>query len=136
MCVEMWSNLFSRFRDDERGLATIESLLWMPVFFYLFILITDVSFIFFSKAEALRIIQDGNRLHATGFFDDDDADASEYIRAKLSALAPSVVSVTRTTGGLIETNASMSARELMAVGSIPAFADTEIGITSQQYKEN
>jgi len=132
----MFLKLFKKFKEDERGLATIESLLWMPLFFYLFVLITDVSFIFYSKAEALRIIQDGNRLHATDFFDGDDDAASDYIRNKLSALAPSVVSITFTADGLIETNASMSARELMAVGSIPTFADTEISITSQQYKEN
>ncbi len=131
----MYLNLFKRFKEDERGTATIESLLWMPVFFYLFILITDVSFIFYGKAEALRIIQDGNRAYSVGKFED-NADASGYIEGRLRTFAPGATVTTSTTAGIITTVATMAASDLMAVGTIPGFLGIEIQVTAQHYQEN
>lgn len=38
-----------RFNDDDSGAATIESLLWIPMFVFILVLITDVSFILFGR---------------------------------------------------------------------------------------
>jgi Flp pilus assembly protein TadG len=135
MCVEMWINLFSRFRDDERGVATVESLLWMPIFFYLFILITDVSFIFYGKAQALRIVQDGNRAYSVDGFPTNAA-ASAYIQGQLRQFAPTATATTTTSGGIISTTATVPANDLMAVGAIPQFVGLVVNITAQQYQEN
>lgn len=130
----MSSNILVRFKEDQRGVATVESVLWMPIFFYLFILITDASFIFYSKAEALRIIQDGNRAYSVHAFDTDTA-TSDYIKAQLSKLSPQATVSTRVSNGIIITTATMKTDDLMAVGSIPAFINSEISVTSQHYME-
>ena len=46
----------SRFRRDEEGSATIEAVLWIPMFMFLTVLIADTSFIFFGRAQAMRLI--------------------------------------------------------------------------------
>jgi Flp pilus assembly protein TadG len=121
--------------NDESGTATVESLLWMPLFFFLFVLITDASFIFYGKAQALRIIQDGNRAYSVNRFDD-DAEASAYIQTRLRTLSPNATASTSVSNGVITTNATLFARELMAVGTIPNFGDGEVGLTLQQFQEN
>ena len=123
------------FVDDDSGTATVESLLWMPIFFFLFVLITDASFIFYGKAQALRIIQDGNRAYSVNRFDS-DSEASAYIQARLRTLSPKATARTTVTNGVITTNATLDARELMAVGSIPNFGDGEVTLTLQQFQEN
>lgn len=131
----MRSNLLIRFKEDERGLATIESLLWMPLFFYLFILITDVSFIFYGKAQALRVVQDGNRAYATNLLD--LASAEERITTRLNSFAPgSTANMVYNGGtGLVTTRATLPAASLMAVGSIPNFVNLDVTITEQHYRE-
>ena len=133
----MWSNLFSRFRDDERGVATVESLLWMPLFFYLFILITDVSFIFYGKAQALRIVQDGNRAYSVNGFPNNAA-AGAYIQGQLRQFAPNATATTSIISpvGVISTTATIPANDLMAVGAIPQFVGLVVNVTAQQYQEN
>jgi Flp pilus assembly protein TadG len=130
------SNLLTRFKEDERGIATIESLLWMPLFFYLFILITDVSFIFYGKAQALRIIQDGNRAYATNLMDLESARARIEARLDGLALGSEVTSMNYSSAtGLVTTTARMPAASLMAVGSIPQFINLDVNITEQHYRE-
>lgn len=53
-----------RFARDESGLVTVEAVFWIAFFFGLLALITDVSLAFFAKAEAFRIVQNGNRLYS------------------------------------------------------------------------
>lgn len=130
----MISDQFSRFKNDEQGSATIESLLWMPMFFYLFILITDVSFIFFGQAQALRVIQDGNRAYSINRFET-DAEASAFIQNNLRMRAPHATAQTTVSSGLIQTTASIPMSDLVAVGSIPGFVGSDITITSQHLKE-
>lgn len=131
----MRSNPLKRFRKDEDGVATVESLLWMPLFFLLFILITDASFLFYGKAQALRIIQDGNRAYSVQRFDS-DAEARAYIETRIWKFAPNAVVETTVTNGIIQTSARLKASDLMAVGTIPTFAATEISVVSQQFMED
>lgn len=131
----MKNNIFVRFKDDQRGTATVESLLWMPLFFYLFILITDVSFIFFGKAQALRIIQDGNRAFSVGDYQT-MPEAETEIQTSLRTIAPTATATSTLVGGaIIQTVGELPMNELMAVGSIP-FAGENISITAQHFIED
>jgi Flp pilus assembly protein TadG len=126
-----WAN---RFWNDERGSATIEALLWIPIFVYLLVLITDVSLNYYGKAQALRTIQDGNRALSVRFLPDATA-AQDFIETRLQGYAPSVEVTTSISNGIVTTSATMLASELMAVGSIPTFRDTEISVTAQHFLE-
>jgi Flp pilus assembly protein TadG len=131
----MYSNFLKRFKEDERGIATIESLLWMPLFFYLFILITDVSFIFYGKAQGLRAIQDGNRAYATNVLTREEAEQRTLTRLNAIASGSTVSMVYVGSTGVVTTRATMPAASLMAVGSIPNFVNLDLNITEQHYRE-
>ena len=60
--------LLKRFRRDERGSATIEAVPWLPLFVIFFVMIADVSLVFFRQTEVLRVVQDGNRALSVGRF--------------------------------------------------------------------
>jgi Flp pilus assembly protein TadG len=134
----MNASLLKRFMADERGVATIESLLWFPLFVFLLVLITDVSFIFYGKAQALRIMQDGNRAFSVGRPGvTTTGETQTYIRNRLLGLDPDPGVTTTFDGstGLIQTTVSLNASELMAVGFIPGFGDFEFEMVAQHYKE-
>lgn len=55
-----------RFARDEGGTVTVEAVLWLPFFFSLLMIITDVSLAFYGKAQAFRVVQDVNRAVSVG----------------------------------------------------------------------
>lgn len=144
----MRDHFFTRFKNDERGTATIESLLWFPLFFFLFILIIDASFLFYGKAQVLRIVQNENRSLAVWVGDEDEW-LAEAVAAELrlksrienlmmqpsaSELAAINVSIKKD-GQIIETVVSLPGQPLMAVGTLPEFSSTRIGVRAQHYRE-
>ena len=144
----MRDHFFTRFKNDERGTATIESLLWFPLFFFLFILIIDASFLFYGKAQVLRIVQNENRSLAVWVGTEPqwpaEANAAELrLRSRIenlmmqpsaSELAAINVSIKKD-GQIIETVVSLPGQPLMAVGTLPEFSSTRIGVRAQHYRE-
>jgi Flp pilus assembly protein TadG len=126
----------AKFLRDEQGSATIESLLWFPLFIYLLVLITDVSFIFYGKAQALRIVQDGNRAYSIRKVTTPEA-TEALIRGMLVPYDPSptVQTTYDSSTGLIQTSVLLNAAELMAVGSIPGFGNFQFEVIAQHFQE-
>ena len=125
-----------RFLRDERGSATIETLIWFPLFVYLLVLITDVSLIYYGKAQALRALQDANRgLSVRQFPTAEEAQA--YAESRVHEFSPSatVEVTTSEIDGMIVSRATLLASELMAVGSIPTFAATTVNVSTQHFLE-
>ena len=127
-------NWRQQFVKDERGSATIETLIWVPMFVYLLVLITDVSLIFYGKAQALRIIQDGNRALSVRHLNNTD-EAEAYVLAQLATYTGAATVNTSIADGMITTVAVMPASDLMAIGSIPGFSDNTLNITAQHFLE-
>ena len=50
-----------RFKRDKTGSATIEAVLWLPLFFAAFGLMTDAAMVFNGHSRVMRVIQDANR---------------------------------------------------------------------------
>ena len=130
----MLNSWVSRFRRDQDGSASIESLLFIPLFVLILVFILDVSMIFYGKAQALRIVQDGNRALSVGVFTE-TTDAENFISTAFGAYSPSAVINTSITDGIITTTAVFPARDLMVVGSIPVFANTQVSVTAQHFLE-
>ena len=55
-----------KFRRSENGATTIETTLWIPVFFAFFALLFDIVMMFNGQAAALRIVQEANRDYSIG----------------------------------------------------------------------
>ncbi|MFG5383291.1 TadE/TadG family type IV pilus assembly protein [Yoonia sp. R2-816] len=124
----------SRFAKCEDGSATVESLFWFPLFMFILVLVADVSFIFFGKAQALRVIQDGNRALSVGRFNDTES-TQDFIAVALQPFSENVVVTTTVQDGVVTSTAKIPTTDLMAVGSIPGINNIDVVVTAQHFLE-
>ena len=124
-----------RYVRDERASSTVEAVLWIPILFWLLILITDVSFIFYGRAEAMRIVQDGNRAYSVGRLTDEQ-ETEDFILQALSHLAPHATAETLLDKGIISTDVEIPATDLTAIGAIPGLSGFNIAVRSQHFLES
>ena len=130
-------NLRDRYRlfaKDESGSSTIEAVIWLPLFMLLLSMVADASFIFHGQAQALRIVQDGNRAFSVGRLEDTAA-TQAYIRSNLISLSRGARVTTTLSGGIITTTALISVDDLLAIGSVGALTGFDITVKSQHFLE-
>jgi len=123
-----------KFGNDEDGSTTIEAVLWIPMFAFLTVMIADASFIFYGRAQAMRLIQDGNRAYSVGRLENAAA-TSTYIATLLSELSPNAMVTTTVSGGIVTSSASIPVDDLVAFGSIPSLNGFTTIVRSQHYLE-
>jgi hypothetical protein len=125
----------NQFHDDDEGSATIESLLWIPMFVFILVLITDVSFILFGKAQALRYVQDGNRALSVGALSSVE-ETEEFILGNMANFSSSATVDTSIVDGIIiSTTLVMPAVDLVVIGTMPIFEDTLISVSANHFLE-
>lgn len=135
MCLVALSRRAVRsFLRDQNGSATVESVLWMPIFIFLLGLIADTSIVFGSQSQALRIVQDANRALAVGHFATPD-EAKNYVKQQLSTLSPHASVTTTVTNGVIRTSVSMPIADLAATGLVTNFNGMAISVSSEFLSE-
>ena len=74
--------LLKHFARDTSGNATVEFVIWLPMVLLAFGLTVDVSMIFHSQSQVLRIVQDANRNASIGRLRT-AAEAESYIETRL-----------------------------------------------------
>lgn len=130
-----FSQRVKQLRKDEDGFATLEALIWIPIFVFFLVFILDTTFIFFGKAQALRFIQDGNRALSVGALPDVDATALQ-IKTAISDYAPAATVNTEILNGMIiSTTMTIPVSDLMIIGTIPVFKGTNVEITATHFLE-
>ncbi|GGL68316.1 TadE/TadG family type IV pilus assembly protein [Wenxinia marina] len=124
-----------KFFSDDDGSSTVEAVLWVPMLAMLLILITDVSFIFYGRAETMRIVQDANRAFSVGRLAD-EAETMAFIRSALSGLSPNAEVETTLELGVIRSRVLLPIDDLMAVGTIPGLTGFDVSVMSQHLLES
>ncbi len=76
----MWSGF--AFLGDEKGVVTIEFVLWVPIFVGLFVFVTDASIIYLTHSEMWSVARDTTRRMTTEQFTT-PAQARDYAAAHL-----------------------------------------------------
>lgn len=76
-----------RLARDEGGTVSVEAVLWLPFFFSLLMIITDVSLAFYGKAQGFRVVQDVNRAVSVGRIAD-EASAETILLRAVADLSP------------------------------------------------
>ena len=122
---------FGRLQD---GAATIEAVLWTPVFLILFGMVTDTSTVFGRQAEILRIIQDSNRSLAVGAFQTVQQ-AEAYVTAKVGAFSDNTTVAVAIVDGIISTSVSVPAADLTSTGLFDAINTLTITVGASQMSE-
>jgi Flp pilus assembly protein TadG len=132
-------NHFNRYTRCEDGGATVEGVLWMPIFVALMALIVDGSMLFNSQAQTLRYVQDANRAFSTGQFETTD-EIRTVLTERLAPISQNVtvesaVDTSVTPSGIIRTTVHIPAADLNSIGLITALANFDLSVTAQHYVE-
>lgn len=120
--------------SDESGSATIEAVLWMPVFVFILTLIFDTSLTFLGKAQVMRLMQDANRAYSTGQIRSLQ-EAEEFVRSGIEAMGANAEVTTWQIGNIVRTDVTLRAGDLSGVGVFQRIANTNIRLSSQHLVE-
>ena len=113
---------------------TVEAVIWLPIFIGIFALIVDVTMIMSRQAQALRVVQDANRLVSVGVLKSEE-ETTTFIRTRLSGISNNVDVQSWVAEGIITTNIIMPSRDLVASGLINAFANIPVRVGAQHRAE-
>jgi Flp pilus assembly protein TadG len=120
-----------RFVRAEEGSATIEALIWLVAFFGLLILVTDASLAFYGKAQAFRIVQDGNRAYSVGRLTTPTA-TQDWVKRAIAPVAPNATAASVLQGGVISTSLSIPMADLTLFDSL---GTGTVRVRAQHYVE-
>ena len=124
-------NFFRR----ETGAATVETVLWFPLFIAVFGLMLDVAMIFHGQAKVLRVVQDGNREYSIGRLTTAGA-AESQIEGELAALGIQASATTSEKAGVAHTVVRVPASQLQVIGYFTAFTSLQVTVTAEHMIEN
>lgn len=123
----------------EDGTATVESVIWLPIFFVILVMIADASLLFNSQARMLRMVQDANRAYSTGQLDQ-PADVENFLVAQMFPMsehvrATSVLDTSAIPAGVIDTTLTIPARDLVSIGLVTALTNFDMSVNARHYRE-
>jgi len=121
---------------DERGNATVETVLWLPIYVLFFSLIVDASMMFNAQSHLTRLAQDASRRYSIGLFPNDAA-AEDYIKARIGNAkdAPRTEVHVTVADSIISTEIIVDAGLYMAVGFFDVLDHIQLHVRSQHFKE-
>jgi Flp pilus assembly protein TadG len=131
----MIRTVFRKFARSDDGTATVETLLWFPLFIAVFGLMLDVAMIFHGQAKVLRVTQDGNREYSIGRLTTPAA-TETYIENILAQLDIQANATTTEIAGVAHTIVTVPANQLQVLGYFTAFAGLTISVTAEHMIEN
>lgn len=117
------------FQCDERGVISVESVLWVPIFLVFFALIADVSLMFHGQAKGMRIVQDANRLASTGILVDAEAVEAQVLD-RLHEFSTNAGVESVFDAETVLTTVRIPAGDLVAIGIIGKLAQFDIEVSS------
>ena len=125
-----------RFLKSKDGSATVESVLWFPVFMLVFFLAFDTAMMFKAETDAVRVVQDANRLASIGRLAT-PADTEAYIEDSLNNMSPNAnVTTTISSVGVIQTIVEIPASDVGQIGKFAAFRDLTLTVSAEHLKED
>lgn len=123
------------FLRDDSGSATVEAVLWMPIFVIFFLAIFEISFAFNGHAQVMRIVQDGNRAFSVGLLKDEAATEAAITKSLEPLTMNPTVKTVVTSGNIIDTYAIVPVGDLVAFGSFAWLNNYSIKVRSQHFLE-
>lgn len=106
------AHFLRRFWSNEDGSPTVESVIWIPIFVAVLVLMTNLSLVFYEQSSISRVVQDTNRLVALRYLTDEAA-AEAYLNTQLSDIAGIMTANTEIAGLYVTTTVTVPALGLM-----------------------
>lgn len=121
-----------RFWADDDGNATIEAVIWTPIFVMVLAVTVNISMIYFYQAKYLRVIQDANRAYAVGRLAS-LAETEAYVSTYLGTTSDELVISSSEADGVVSTRVTVPLTELIPMSSLDRFF-TEKNLTLTAYQ--
>jgi Flp pilus assembly protein TadG len=118
---------------DESGAATIEAILWLPMFFYILALSVDVTMVFHSYSRIIRAVEDVNRGLSVGRIKTID-EGKQRIKNDLVNYK-GVQTDIKIIDNVVVTNVSVPVTSLAFLGAVRPMMDKNVMVRTQQYVE-
>lgn len=124
------------FVKDENGSATIEAVLWLPIFLFIILLVFDVSMTFYNQSQLSRITQKASRIHAIGHPDRARAYLADAVkRHSATAKAGENYGIDLYAPGIARSWVSVRAGDLGGVGMLRVISGARVTVQSHQMVE-
>ena len=123
----------SRFVRREDGAATIEAILWLPMFFYILALSVDVTMVFHGYSRVIRAVVDVNRGLSVGRITSID-EGKTKIKSILSNYK-NVSADIAIVDGVVVTNVAVPVSSMVVLGAVTPMMNKYIQVKTQQYVE-
>ena len=128
-------SFFSRFRHSENGTFTVEAVIWFPIFFILLAIIMNITMVFYTESQIMRVVQDANRAVSLNLLET-ETDAETFIQEQLAYLDAPLTVDTTITSTLVTTVLTTPATELMPFNFMTsAFSGINVGARAQHIIE-
>ena len=123
-----------RFRSSEEGSATIETVIWIPIFVWVLVMIINVSLVLFNKNQAFRIVQNANRILSTGYMQT-AAETESYISDRITSFAPGATVTTTIDNGVVTSDVSYKVSNLFMPHVVTSLMNITVSFSSQHFME-
>jgi Flp pilus assembly protein TadG len=122
------------FWKRDEGNATIEAIIWIPIFVTILAIMVNFSLILFTQTQMLKVTQNANRAYSTGSLMTIAA-LESYVSTELAHISDMTVE-TAESGGIITTTVTAPFSSLAPL-SIPgvSVAGRDVVVASQHYVE-
>lgn len=123
-----------RFLTRADGAATVETILWFPLFMVVFGLMLDVAMMFHGQAKVLMVVQEGNREYSIGRIADEAA-TETYIQNQLAQLNIQANATTVEVAGVARSSVTVPFTELQVLGYFSAFDNLTVTVSAEHMIE-
>lgn len=123
-----------RFLANDNGSATVEAVLWLPMFAMLLGLFADVSMIFNNQSRIMRVVQDANRDFSIGRLTS-TGETENFVKTELDSLSPNARVHSSVIAGRVSTTVSLPVRDMQVVGIAGIFQATIMTVRADHVLE-
>ncbi len=124
----------ARFFRSERGAVTVDAVIWIPVFVFILLFISEVSLAFAGETAITQVVEDANRLYASGYFQT-AADTETFIRSQLPKLSSSMtVSITES-NKIIKTVITVPLLSITGLNAVQQLSGITVTVSGEQLSE-
>ena len=118
----------ARFKQDQNGSATVEAVLWIPIFALVLGLLVDTSMIFHGQSKVIRVVQDANRNISIGRLTT-ETEVETYITDQLATFGVTPSDVTATSdGNVVLTNVTVPVSQFQILQYFTSLMNLEVDV--------
>ena len=134
MTMRAPKTLLGEFHRREDGGATVEAVLWVPVFVAILCLVVDASLVFFGQNQAYRAVQNGNRNLSIGRLET-EGEVETFVESSLSNYVPNARAAASMDAGMISTYVQFPASDVVATGFFTAVFNPVVTVGARHFIE-